>query len=197
MPPREVPKTLAEAKVYYTQRIEIPNAEDMNTKRSPLKQRTVLRIFGKPRNVVTDDCLPVTNPKLAKRIVTRSIGPFRVTGHIRAVRSLTAIMAEVKAEKPLLYQLLGSAGMLCCRWVRNAPGTYSNHAFGFAIDFKINGILDSVDDDFCQRGLIELYKIFKRHGWFWGAEFSREDSMHFEVSDELMQEWEHEQPLAA
>jgi D-alanyl-D-alanine carboxypeptidase len=37
-----------------------------------------------------------------------------------------------------------------------------------------------------QRGLVEVFEIFNRNGWYWGAEFSGDsvDSMHFEWSEE-------------
>ena len=37
-----------------------------------------------------------------------------------------------------------------------------------------------------QRGLVDVFPVFNRHGWYWGAEFSGDsvDSMHFEWSDE-------------
>ena len=40
-----------------------------------------------------------------------------------------------------------------------------------------------------QRGLLDIYPVFLRHGFFWGAAFGREDAMHFEASDQLVRKW--------
>lgn len=66
----------------------------------------------------------------------------------------------------------------------------SNHGLGLAVDFTIEGRLDTRGDGKVLRGMLELYAILKRFGWYWGAEFPVEDSMHFEVSAEKVAEWE-------
>jgi len=40
-----------------------------------------------------------------------------------------------------------------------------------------------------QLGLTILAEFFKREGWYWGAGFGREDSMHFQVSREKIETW--------
>ena len=60
---------------------------------------------------------------------------------------------------------------------------------GTAIDFTLDGQLDAPGDDQVQRGLLDLYSILKRFGWFWGAEFGREDAMHFEVGSRIVRDW--------
>jgi len=169
----------------YTERIPIPRPEDINTGHSYAKQSTMIALLGKPRPKLCEDCQPITgNEKLKDAIVTASVGPFRVTGHKVAIESLKRIFQNVKAEKPDLYKLLGTAGMLCARAVRGSKTNWSNHSWGCAIDITIGGVLDNVDDGKCLRGLLERYRYFHAEGWFWGSEFSREDSMHFELSDE-------------
>lgn len=178
-----------------TQLVPKPAAASVNGGLSPLHQRTVLEIFGAPRSVtprwpdLSEDG-PVTNVKLATKIVTESVGPFRVTGHKRAVRALREGLAEVKQKHPNLYAALGSAGMLCCRMVRGSTKNWSNHAFGFAIDFTISGVLDVRGDDKVQAGLLALYGVLKKHGFFWGTEFGIEDGMHFEAADETVRAWQ-------
>ncbi|HWW76093.1 MAG TPA: peptidoglycan-binding protein, partial [Pyrinomonadaceae bacterium] len=39
-----------------------------------------------------------------------------------------------------------------------------------------------------QRGLAAIAPIFNQHGWSWGAGFPREDSMHFELSDQKIRQ---------
>lgn len=122
-------------------------------------------------------------------MVTKSVGPFRVTGFDLAVDLLASSLAVVKVKNPELYDALGTAGMLCCRHVRGVPGLLSNHALGMAIDFTIDGVLDPRGDGRVQRGLLDLYGVMKGFGWFWGAEFRIEDSMHMEVGGEAIRQW--------
>jgi hypothetical protein len=150
----------------------------------------MIEILGEPGNL-TENCSPVTNQKVKKLLVTDKVGLFTVTGLKPAVEALKRIFTKVKEEKPELFKQLGTAGMLCCRKVRNGSG-FSNHSWGTAIDLKISSELDKVGDGKTQLGLLELYPYFHEEGFFWGAGFSnraREDSMHFEVSNELIKKW--------
>ncbi|WP_162232440.1 M15 family metallopeptidase, partial [Methylogaea oryzae] len=150
----------------------------------------MLDIFGNPRDTYNSDCQPVSNQSLQKMIVTTDIGPFRVTGLKSATEDLIQIFAEVKAADTALYAALGTAGMLCARLVRGTTtGAISNHAWGTAIDIKINGILDPRGDGLVLAGLVRLAPYFNRHGWFWGAGFGTEDGMHFEVGDDRLRQW--------
>ena len=76
--------------------------------------------------------------------------------------------------------------------IRGTNGRLSSHAFGLAIDLNIEGHLDNFTDGKTQLGLILLADFFREAGWIWGAGFSREDSMHFEVSREKLEEWRQE-----
>lgn len=157
---------------------------------SPARQSTMLKVFGEPRQTFNQDCQPVTNPTLKQLIISSiDVGPFSVTGLRPAVESLQRIMQDVKSDNVLLYNALGTAGMLCCRYVRGSTSSISNHSWGTAIDIKINGKLDPRGDNEVQYGLTLLATYFNRHGWFWGAGFRTEDGMHFEVSDELIRSW--------
>lgn len=151
------------------------------------KQLTMKTVLGNPRTNYTTECLPVTNAELLKHIVTEDVGPFKVTGYKLAVDSLRIILTEVKENNLPLYNSLNSAGMLCVRLVRGSTsGAISNHSWGTAIDIKINGALDARGNDKVQYGLALLAPYFNKHGWFWGAGFSTEDAMHFEVGDDLI-----------
>lgn len=175
----------------YTRTIPEPHPDSINTGLTNLRQKTVMDLFGAPSERKTEDCGPVTNPRLKAKIVTQSVGPFRVTGHKAAVESLAAVLADVKAADPALYELLGTAGMLCARKVRGGE-SWSNHSWGFAVDLTIGGQLDNRGDNRVQIGLMRLYPVFYRHGWWWGAEFPTEDGMHFEVADETIRRWAKE-----
>lgn len=146
-----------------------------------------MKHFGAPSDQKTTNCGEVTNKKVSDQIVTADVGPFRVTGNRAAVEDLKIIFADVAKADPELYEALGTAGMLCCRTVRGGSN-WSNHSWGFAIDITLNKQLDTRGDDRTQSGLLTLYKYFHRHGWFWGAEFGTEDSMHFEMSLERFTE---------
>ncbi|GAB0490424.1 hypothetical protein MMPV_001661 [Pyropia vietnamensis] len=136
------------------------------------------------------NCAAVSS-SYAKRALfeTASVGPFRVTGIKPAVASLRRVMAAVKAGEPKLYAVLGTAGMTCCRLVRGSSTSHSNHSWGTAVDIQLSGKTDVLGDGSVYAGLITLYPYFEAEGWFWGAGFSREDGMHFEVSDQKMREW--------
>ena len=178
-----------------TRLVPKPDPASVNGGLSPLHQSTVLRIFGAPRYAtprhpdLSEDG-PVTSARLLRAIATEDVGPFRATGHRRALRALREGLAAVRIEHPDLYAALGSAGMLCCRTVRGSRTSWSNHAFGFAVDFTVGGRLDVRGDGMVQAGLLTLYSVLKRFGWYWGTEFGVEDGMHFECSNELVLKWE-------
>lgn len=151
--------------------------------------RFMVATFGMPRESFSDNDQPVTNQALKKQLVTASVGPFRVTGLRPAVESLTAVMEDIRTERPEMHEALGSAGMLCCRYVRGSKTAISNHSWGTALDLKLNGLLDRRGDGMVQYGLTLIAPIFNRHGWYWGAAFRTEDAMHFEVSRGLLEKW--------
>jgi hypothetical protein len=105
------------------------------------------------------------------------------------VLSLKTVMADISNEQPAVYQALGTAGMLCCRLMRGSTTAISNHSWGTAIDLTLDGVLDAYGDDVVQYGLALISPIFNRHGWYWGAAFRKEDGMHFEGSQSLIDQW--------
>jgi hypothetical protein len=175
----------------FTKTIPEPTPDSINTGLTNLRQATVMELFGAPSDRKAEDCGPVTNPRLKAKIVTQSVGPFRVTGHKAAVESLAGVLADVKAADPDLYGILGTAGMLCARKVRGGE-SWSNHSWGFAVDLTVGGKLDTRGDGFVQVGLMRLYPFFHKAGWWWGAEFPTEDGMHFEIADETIRKWAKE-----
>ena len=153
------------------------------------KQFTMLSLLGNPRSSYSSDCQPITNLALKKLIVIEDVGPFMVTGIKPAVDDLRDIFKAVESSNPDLYSSIGTAGMLCCRLVRGSNHAISNHAWGTAIDLKINGVLDNRGDNKVLESLAILAPFFNKHGWFWGAGFRTEDSMHFEVGEERIREF--------
>ena len=150
----------------------------------------VLReILGEPRQSYSDQCQPVTNPKLVGLLETRQIGNFKVTMVRPALDSLQQVMERLRTEEPEIYAGLGTAGALCARHVRGAPNTVSSHAWGAAVDLTMTGQLDAMGDAATQFGLVVLAEFFNEAGWYWGAGYGREDSMHFEVGEALLRQW--------
>lgn len=167
----------------------LSHRETVNGELRPLNNNLMLRVLGNPRGSYSQACGPVTNPKIGRLIVTKDVGPFRVTGLSPAVDELTEIFADIRQEHPEIYAALGSAGMLCARNVRGSKTAISNHSWGCAIDLTLEGKLDSYGDGTVQRGLKVIHPIFNRHGFYWGVAFRKEDAMHFEVSQQLLLNW--------
>jgi hypothetical protein len=170
-----------------TDLIAIPHG--INPGVSAAKQMTMLTLLGNPRGSYDQTCRPVQNPALLPLIVTETAGPLRVTGVRPAIESLRKVLADIQREEPEVHAVLGTAGMHCARFVRNSTTTISNHSWGTAIDLTLQGQLDQRGDNRVQVGLARIAPIFNRHGWFWGADFSTEDAMHFEVGDETIRAW--------
>lgn len=167
----------------------IPIPQRINQGVQSAKQQTMLTLVGNPRSSYGQNCQMVTNPGIKQLIVTKDVGPFKVNGLQPAVESLTQVLADIKTQFPDVYNGLGTAGMLCVRYVRESTTAISNHSWGTAIDLTLNGILDTRNDNKVQSGLAQIAPIFNSHGWFWGAGFRKEDAMHFEVGDQKIREW--------
>ncbi len=157
--------------------------------------RIMLEVLGHPRESYSTDCQPVTNPRIKALLETRQIGPVRVTMLRPALDSLERIYDRLKEDEPDLAEKLGTAGALCARLIRGSTRSVSNHSWGTAIDLKIEGKLDPFADGSTQFGLLLLAELFNEEGWFWGATYSREDSMHFEVGVETLRKWQAEGTL--
>jgi hypothetical protein len=172
-------------------RVPAPDPKTINTGVSPCPTSLILRKYGYPVSYssIGTKCASPNVPSWEHRMVTKSVGPFKVTGHRLVVEALTAALAELHEVDKELYDALGTAGMLCVRWVRGRPGVLSNHGLGCAIDFTILGHLDVRGDGFIQAGLLRLYAVLKKYGFYWGVEFGIEDAMHFEMGGETVLEW--------
>lgn len=157
--------------------------------------RVMLEVIGHPRDSYSTNCQAVTNPKIKALLETRQIGPIRVTMVKPALESLERIYNQLKEDEPDLAAKLGTAGALCARLIRGSTRSVSNHSWGTAIDLKIEGKLDPFADGSTQFGLLLLAELFNEEGWFWGATYRREDSMHFEVGVETLKKWQSEGKL--
>lgn len=173
-----------------TDLVHIP--ANINPGLSPARQITMLSLLGSPRDNYDQACRTITNPRLGPLIVSENVGPFSVRGLQPAIESLKMVMSDVQNEEPTIYRGLGTAGMLCVRFVRNSTTSISNHSWGTAIDLTLENQLDTPGNKLVQVGMVKIAPIFNHHGWYWGAGFSFEDGMHFEVADETIRRWHDE-----
>lgn len=187
----------------FSRKIPAPDPDSINTYARPARVSTMVSILGKPKGPLTDQC---QNGKASDKVraltQTRDVGPFRATGLKPFLDLLARVFARVQKGNPALYSALGTAGVLCVRYVRGSNSQFSNHSWGTAVDISIlnpktgKHELDlPLGNGKVQLGCLELYKCFKAEGqasgeWcFWGAGFGREDGMHFEASDEVVRMW--------
>lgn len=163
--------------------------ESFNRGLTQPRNAVMLEVLGRPRESFSTDCQPVTNPRLRDLLETREVGPIKVTMVRPALDSLERIVEQLRTEEPEIYAALGTAGALCARLIRGSSSSISNHSWGTAIDVKLDDRLDSFGDGGTQFGLLLLAELFNEEGWFWGATYGREDSMHFEISEEVLRQW--------
>lgn len=190
--PNFVPESLGTGIDSYTQVVNLAGRRTNNEGINVSSPSFLLEMFGAPRETLSDDCEPMTNPKLKDMLVTEDVGPIRVSMLRPAVDSMRHVFEKIKANDPDLYARISTAGALCVRRIRGSQNSVSTHAFGLAVDLNIDGVLDTLGDGKTQLGLTLLADYFQEEGWFWGAAFSREDSMHFEVSKEMVTKWRSE-----
>ncbi len=176
----------------YAQVVLIANRRKVNGKINVAGPSFLEQFIGRPRENLSDNCDPMTNPKLKAMLKLESVGPIRVSMLQPAIESITRVFENVKNTDPDLYARINTAGSLCVRQIRGTRGRTSTHSFGLAVDLNIDGKLDTLGDGKTQLGLTILADFFRAEGWVWGAGFSREDSMHFEVSRQMLEQWRAE-----
>lgn len=190
-PINQGPGSIADA---YAQVVLIANRREVNGDLRIASPTYLTGVFGLPRENLTDECQPMTNPRLAGKLRTEQIGPVRVRMLEPALESLRRVFERIEEADPELYDRINTAGALCVRRIRGSTRV-STHAFGLSLDLNIDGQLDRLGDGRTQLGLTILADFFRDEGWFWGASFGREDSMHFEVSRDLVEQWLEEGKL--
>lgn len=159
------------------------------------RNKTMMEILGPPRDSYNTECQPVSSPALKALLDTRQVGPIKVTLLKPAVDSLERVLNRLKATEPDIFAKIGTAGTICARFIRGSTTSVSNHSWGTAIDLTLEGELDPFADGGTQLGLVILAEFFNAEGWFWGAAYNREDSMHFEVGEETLRAWKAEGKL--
>jgi hypothetical protein len=184
--PRTGPNQIADS---YAQVVLVADRRNLNQGLTVPTSRFLIETLGQPRENYNDDCQPMTNPRLRDLVETRQVGPITVTMLSPALDALERIFAIIEAADPDLYARINTAGALCVRYIRGSRSSVSTHSFGLAVDLNIDGHLDVLGDGQTQLGLTILADFFNAEGWVWGAAYGREDSMHFEVSQEKVLEW--------
>lgn len=126
---------------------------------------------GNPEGVL------ITNDFHARNIITKDfplIGKAQI--HKIAAPSLEAALQEIQ-KKGLGSKIKTFAGGYYPRFVRGSQTNLSSHSYGTSIDINAdtNPLWGQPTAD--QQALAT---IFAKHGWYWGANFSRPDPMHFE-----------------
>jgi hypothetical protein len=93
--------------------IPIPPSSSFNINLSSADEATMLRLLGVPGQK-TENCSPATGA-FKTRIVTKDVGPFRVTGLDVAVDLVKAAFDEAVLQIPDVVAAVKTAGMLCVR----------------------------------------------------------------------------------
>ena len=173
----------------YAQVVLIANRTEVNRGLEVAGSDYLEATLGRPRDVLSDTCEPMTNENLRSKLVLTEVGPIRVNMLQPAVDSLRRVFANVERADPDLYARINTSGSLCVRRIRGTTNRLSTHSYGLAVDLNIDGQLDNFTDGKTQLGLTILADFFHAEGWVWGAGFQRDDSMHFEISRRQLDEW--------
>jgi len=176
----------------YEQVVLIADRRNVNRGLTVASPRFLIDLLGAPRADLSDNCQSMTNPRLRDLLTLGEVGPVRVNMLRPAAESLGRVFEKIRDSDPYLFERIDTAGALCVRRIRGSQNSVSSHAFGLSLDLNINGKLDTLGDGRTQLGLTIIADFFKAEGWIWGAGFSREDSMHFEVSQEIVERWRSE-----
>lgn len=184
--PRSGPNEIIDS---YDQVVLVADRRNLNKGLTVPSPRFLVQTLGMPRPDLNQDCQGITNPRLADLVKEQQVGPITVRMLQPALDSLAHIFATIQSVDPDLYARINTAGALCVRFIRGSTTSVSTHSFGLAVDLNIDGTLDTLGDGQTQLGLTILADFFNAEGWVWGAAYGREDSMHFEVSQEKVLQW--------
>ncbi len=185
-PMQEGPNAILDA---YASQVLIADRRNVNQGIEVATPSFLVGFLGRPRATLSDDCEPMENAKLAAALISEQVGPIKVSMLRPALDSLKRVFDKIKEADPDLYARINTAGSLCVRRIRGTTDRTSTHAFGLAVDLNIDGHLDSLADGKTQLGLTIIADFFRAEGWVWGAGYGREDSMHFEVSRQQLEQW--------
>lgn len=103
-----------------------------------------------------------------------------------ALRPFAALLAQIETEMPDdLMARLSHSGVMQCRLARGTDHVMSNHAWGIAIDLKLDGeTMPDVDRD-----VLRLAEVMAAHGLVWGLAYGAANALHFEASAAMVRDW--------
>jgi len=144
----------------------------------------------------TDACLGCCESESSitrNNLVDMDVGPFNLRVFRPFGEAVKQVFEDVLTARPELFWYVSTAGSFCCRPVKQdghaIVGTFSNHAWGAAVDLFYGATNDRQGDNKAQQGLLDLVPFFNAKKLFWGGGFRNEDSMHFEASKQAVIEW--------
>ena len=181
----------------FMEKVPLTDVLPINRNMHSATEHTMISIMGSPRIPLTTKCQNGRASDIVKDLaVTETITEmFALTGIRPALDSAKAVLSDVFQETPDLKTVLSTEGMLCTRYRKPTSGrkstAISNHSWGTAIDFKIVGF-DAPGNTgrTIPKFIALLLPHFNRAGWFSGIAFH--DTMHFEVSEEMIRKWSNE-----
>lgn len=131
----------------FAQVVLIADRRNVNEGLTNSSSSYLMGVFGPPREDLSQDCQAMTNPILKDLVVTRDVGPIRVTMLEPAIISLQQVFKNVQVFEPELYDRISTAGSLCVRLIRGSETSVSTHAYGLSVDLNIDGQLDVLGDN--------------------------------------------------
>ena len=176
-----------------TAMVQLSTLDLLNQGLTSASDETMTDCLGTPLFPLSKQNEPLrASPRVQAMIADGTLGGCSYTGLRPAVKSVTAVLRQVFREEPALKQLLRCAAMLQVRLRLPTSGRPSdkpsNHSWGTAIDFQLDGERTPKDTSDCAPLWVTvLARHFNRAGWYSGLTFA--DAMHFEVADETIQNW--------
>ena len=162
---------------------------------SPSEQTMIVNLGRPDMPLATEDQPDRASDVVKSLTVIDRVSHFRVRGIKPAVESLQTIFNRIADDEPALAEAIGYAGMLVVRLRRPTSGVpshkISNHAWGTATDFNIDGGTPPGNTgQTVPLGIAKLVPYFNQAGWYSGVAFH--DDMHFEVATETIEQWSKE-----
>lgn len=183
-----------------TDMVPISSIPNLNAGLSSAREQTMISCLGSPQLPLTTNDSPERASPLVKKLQTaKKIGNVSAFGIAPAIDSLTDVLTKAFAEITDLKKNLRGDGMLAVRLrhpTSGLPSTkISNHAWGTAIDLKLDGMdPPGATGDKIPYFIAVLVPYFNTAGWYSGIGF--QDDMHFEVSDQQIWRWAQESKFA-
>lgn len=141
--------------------------------KSPTSSFMKKKFGGPPSSDMSVGNPKIDNHKLASLLSHMHICNDNYTGLKPALESLKQVFADVQSQHPDLYRIVWSRGMEVCRGQRGDHKAISNHAWGIAVDLRIDRLPTYYGQRLSQNGLTALAVLFNKRGWYWGGMFHK------------------------